>query len=338
METTVVLTGVGHQLPGEKIENQFFENLGIGSSSDWVAKRTGIKSRYSVLSKKLIESLRYDQTNYAELRKEKLIPTMASLSEDPWKKALLKAGYRSDEGFVPQILISGTSVPDYDIPANASSIAKRLGFSSTCFDVNSACSSFLSDLMTVYGLLKSGLSENAAIFNIERYSTRMNYKDKNSCVLFGDGSSACIVEKGTYKTGLRIRDLLLKSDAKGHDTVIIPYGGVFSQEGAKVQKFAISKTCDITKELLLRNELTASDVSYFIGHQANLRMLQSASRKLGFSDDRHLYNVDRYGNQGASGAPSVLAENFDLFVKGDLIVVTVVGAGLTWGSVLLEKV
>tara|TARA_Y100000991_G_scaffold214160_1_gene201300 strand:- start:711 stop:1724 length:1014 start_codon:yes stop_codon:yes gene_type:complete len=337
MVPSVFITGIGHELPKEKINNDFFEELNIGSSSSWILDRTGIAHRYSVLSKQNIIDLRHDRTSYLKLRSDNLIPSIASLSSTPWKKALSVAYPSCQDDFQPDVLISGTSVPDYDIPANASSIARELNFSSLCFDVNSACSSFLSGLLVADSLLKSGNYQNASIFNVERYSTRMNYKHKNNCVLFGDGATACLLETGS-RQGLKIKDIVVKSDASGLDAVLIPYGSYFSQEGAKVQKFAVTKTCEMTKHIMERNKLKAADIRYFVGHQANYRMLQSVVDKLGFDEEQHLYNVHKYGNQGAAGAVSVLAENFGVFQKGDLVLLTVVGAGLTWGGVLFEKV
>ncbi len=324
---------MGHEVPENCIENSFFTTLDIGSSSDWVVEKTGIKSRYSVLTPNLIRSLRSGKYQYLELKKKGKIRTLADLSLKPWKTAI-SVGQK--ENYDPPLLICGTSTPDYDIPANASSIAKHLEVGSTCFDVQSACSSFMSGMQVATSLIQSGFYSSASLFNVERYSTRLDYTDKRSCILFGDGATCTIFETGENLNGFEILDICLESDGSGADSVKIPYGETFYQNGSAVQKFAITKTCYITNKIMDRNQLGPKDIQYFVGHQANLRMLQSSVKKLNFSNEQHLYNVDLFGNQGGAGAPSVLAQNWHKFRDGDMVIATVVGSGLTWGSCLLK--
>ena len=165
----------------------------------------------------------------------------------------------------------------------------------------------------------------------------MNYEDRNSCVLFGDGCAAAVIESGDQE-GLEVLDTYIASDPKDYELVKIPDGECFSQNGKAVQKFAISKTLEATRCILERNNLKPTDVDYFTGHQANLRMVSSAAERLGLDDSKHLYNVDEFGNQGSAGAPAVLSMNWDRFKSGDLIVIAVVGSGLTWGSALFRKI
>lgn len=332
---SIVLTGMGHFFPENILDNDFFASLDIDSSAEWINERVGIKERRSVLTPEQIRDIRFGKTTREQLVAEGKLMTMAEMSKSSWETAAKRANF-SDRHIYPDLVLSGSSVPDWDIPANASSIAGELGFESCAFDVNSACSSFVTGLHVASGLLKSDRYNSATIFNAERYTTRMDYSDRSSCVLFGDSATAAILEKSAEAPGLELVDTILRSNPAGYKHVQIPDGGTFSQNGRAVQKFAITKTTSVTLELLAKNNLTKDDISWFIGHQANLRMLTSACEKQGIGADRHLFNVDQYGNQGAAGAPAVLSSNWDRFKPGEIVVVAVVGSGLTWGAALFK--
>ncbi len=329
----IFLVSMGHAFPPHAIPNEFFEELGIGSSAQWIVERTGIERRYSVLHPDTLRKLQNKTLSYVDvLRDSALGMSIPQFATAPWQMAMKRAHATLN----PEVVICGTSIPDYDIPANASSIAAHLKLSSFCFDANSACSSFLTDLLIAKGLLSSKAFSTAAIFTPERYSIRLDYTDRKSSFLFGDGSAATYLTRAVKSKGFEILDVRMQSDASGYESVQIPVGGCFDQNGAAVQRFAIKRTCESTLDILNQNSLDLSQVQYFVGHQANLRMLQSVCTKLGISDDQHLYNVDQFGNQGAAGGPIVLSQNWDRFVSGDLVVMTLVGAGLTWGSALLR--
>ncbi len=327
---------LGHFHPPTILGNEFFDGLDIGSQGDWVEERTGIRERRSVLSHADVLALASGQTTMEGLRAAGRVMSIAEMAEHAW--VVLRERYPELEPTHIEALICGTSVPDFDIPANASTISARLGLRCLSFDANSACSSFVLDLHLARSLIASGAHRKIALFNPERYSLRVNFRDRNSCVLFGDGCSTALVSSVPRPGSLKVIDTLIMSDPSGYDLVKIPDGEHFSQNGKAVQKFAITKTIEATEQILERNRLTPADVSYFTGHQANLRMVTSAADRLGLSADRHLHNVASLGNQGAAGAPAVLSMNWDLFKKGDLIVLAVVGSGLTWGSALLQKI
>ena len=329
----IVITSMGHEHPEFEISNTFFEELNIASEAQWVEERTGIKKRFSVLSPETIKKLSCESISPMQLRELGLVPGIDQMVSRSWEQ-LVK---RRQEQIDPSWVICGTSVPDFYIPANANLIAAKLNLTGSALDVNTACSSFITNLTVARSLMSSNEKMNsAAIFNVERYTTCLNYNDRRSCVLFGDGSACTVLEKGRDKRGLKIIDTLVKSNSQGCGYVTIPAGGFFDQNGARVQKFAISKTCEISSEILNRNGLSTSDIDYFVGHQANLRMLVAACSKLEISEDKHLFNVDEFGNQGAAGAPVVLSSNWEKFKPGQLILVSVVGSGLTWGGALME--
>jgi 3-oxoacyl-[acyl-carrier-protein] synthase-3 len=331
----ICLTGIGHEHGQNIITNQFFSDLSIGSDADWILDRTGIRSRSSVLSEETIREIRLGKTNHRELFQSRMVLPISEFAVTPWRIAAERATPFCDVSSVDAV-ICGTSVPDFDIPANACTIAAKLGFTSPSFDVNSACSSFVVGLHVARGLIRSGQANKIALFNVERYSTKMDYQDRTSSILFGDGAAASILEGRESASGLELIDTVVHSDPSGYDAVTIPEGGLFSQHGHTVQKFAIGKTCAVAEEILAKNAVTIADVDFFVGHQANLRMLTAATQRLGIPESRHLFNVDRCGNQGAAGAPCVISENWERFRSGQLLLIAVVGAGLTWGAALFR--
>lgn len=330
------LHAMGHFHPENILPNAFFDTLDIGSEGAWIEERTGIRSRRSVITAEDITNLRYGRKTLEQLRKEGRVMSIADLSKQAWD-VLMKRLPDFDSSTV-DTLICGTSIPDFDIPANACTIAAKLGWNCLSFDANSACSSFVLDLHVARQMISTGAQKTMAIFNPERYSLRMDFTDRNSCILFGDGCSAAILSSDPKPGSLRVIDTLLYSDPSGYDLVKVPEGECFSQNGKAVQKFAITRTIEVTEQILARNNLTPKNVKYFTGHQANLRMITSAADRLGIATDRHLHNVAELGNQGSAGAPSVLSMNWERFEKGDLIALAVVGSGLTWGATLLEKI
>lgn len=336
MSRSTYIHALGHYHPENVLENSFFDELDIGSSGDWVEERTGIRERRSVLAKDDIRALRSGDATLEDLRAAGKVMSIPEMSEKAWK--VLCARYPEVDTKKIDALVCGTSIPDFAIPAHGSTIAARLGLQCVAFDANSACSSFVLDLHLARSMIASEAHKKIAIFNPERYSLRVDFRDRNSCILFGDGCAAALVSSEARPGSIKVIDTLIASDPSGYDLVKIPEGGHFSQNGKAVQKFAITRTIEATEEILARNRLAPSDVRYFTGHQANLRMVTSAADRLGLSADRHLHNVAQLGNQGAAGAPAVLSMNWELFKPGDLIVLAVVGSGLTWGSALLQKV
>jgi 3-oxoacyl-[acyl-carrier-protein] synthase-3 len=331
----IVLTGMGHWFPDTVLDNPFFDALDIGSSATWIDERVGIKERRSVLTRQDIMDLRKGEITRGELVAQGRLMTMAQMAKEPWAMAKHRAERAGGTTQLDQ-LIAGTSIPDWDIPANACSIAGELGLSCAAFDINSACSTFVVNLHVARSLLLAGQAKSIGVINCERYTTRVDYTDRASCVLFGDSASAAILEASDSATGLELIDTIVHSDPSGYPHVRLPDGGYFSQNGQAVQKFAVTKTVQITLEILEKNGLTKADISYFIGHQANFRMLDYACQKNGIGEDRHLYNVNVKGNQGATGAPTVLSEHWGRYKRGDVVVVAVVGSGLTWGAALFR--
>lgn len=324
-------------VPEYDIPNSFFETLEIDTTAEWITARTGISARRTVLKPETITALRYDHTSIQALHEEEKLPTLATMGVSAWEN--LNERFPGEASVDTDVVICGTSVGDWEIPAAACPIAGTIGLKGTAFDTNSACSSFVVDLHVLRGLMAIGAHSRGAVFNVERYSSRLDYKDRASCILFGDGASVATVaaSEEPIPGSLEVVDTVTHSDSSGFDLVGIPMYRMFRQQGSAVQKFAVSRTVEVTKEIMERNELDPENVDYFIGHQANLRMLKSSIAKLGVAEHKHLYNVDTRGNQGGAGAPGVLSQNWEKYKPGDHIIVAVVGSGLTWAAALLKK-
>jgi 3-oxoacyl-[acyl-carrier-protein] synthase-3 len=337
----LVMTGAGHFFPDTVLDNSFYDKLSIGSSAEWIEERVGIRERRSILTHDELVALREGRITRAELIAQGRIMTMAAMTKKPWAMTIERSRL-AERGVKIDQVIAGTSIPDWDIPANACSIAGGLGLECTAFDVNSACSSFVVNLHVARSLLLSGAAKTTAIFNAERYTTRIDLSDRSTCVLFGDSAAASLLESvrgdEPLPRGLELLDTFVDSAPSGYEHVRLPDGGCFAQNGKAVQKFATTKTIAAAQQILERNGLGTRDISYFIAHQANLRMLTYAAEKLGIEPSRHLYNVDTCGNQGATGAPTVLSTHWEKYKPGDIIVLSVVGSGLTWGSALFRAV
>jgi 3-oxoacyl-[acyl-carrier-protein] synthase-3 len=321
---------MGTMTPEFELDNHFLESLDIGTTADWIEERTGIKSRQSALSLDQIRALRSGERDPIELINSGASPTLASLAKMAFANSPMHQRKTWD------LILCGTSNADFEIPAAACAIAGELELEGPCFDVNSACSSFPVDLHVARAFIKSEIHRDILVFNVDRYTSRVDYSDRSNCILFGDGAAVSWISASKPENGFEIIDSTVESDSSGYKLVSVPMYGTFQQNGSAVQKFAITRTVEATRKILLKNQIPV-DSTWFVGHQANHRMLTSAAEKIGIPASRHLHNVQRRGNQGGAGAPSSLAEAWHLIPSGDHLVVTAVGSGLTWASCLLKK-
>lgn len=326
---------MGHYWPENELTNEFFNSLDIGSEANWITERVGITSRRSVLKPEHISDLRYGKVTREQLVERGEIMTAATMNEHAWNVARERAPIVVES---IDTVIGSAAVPDFDIPVNACITAAQLGMERIRgFDVNSACSTFVMQCHVMRSLIDSKMTREGAIFCADRYTTRLDYSDRKNSILFGDSAIAAAVSATAKPGSLKVIDTIVESAPSGWEHIIMPAGKNFYQNGPAVQKFAVTKTIAAAQDVLAKNNLTAKDAKWFIGHQANYRMLTSAMEKLGVPEENHLYNVVDRGNQGACGAPSVLSQYWDRYKAGDYIVIAVVGAGLTWGSMLLQK-
>jgi 3-oxoacyl-[acyl-carrier-protein] synthase III len=232
------------------------------------------------------------------------------------------------------LVISGGCSPQYSIPAEACLIAAELGIHTPAYDISSACSSFAVQLHNLRAMRPEALPDYVLVVNVENTTRTVDYRDRRTAVLWGDGSSAAVVS-ARIPAPVRVRRSVVHSDPSGWSKVVIPAGGHFAQEGSAVQGFAIRKSVTTINELAAHLSHDSADM-LFIGHQANLMMLNTVCERAKIEPSHHLFNVDEFGNCGAAGAPGVLSQHWDALPQRCEIALVVVGSGLTWGGLLIE--
>jgi 3-oxoacyl-[acyl-carrier-protein] synthase III len=322
------LHGAGHFHPGTVIDNAFLESLDIGTSDAWILERVGIRERRTVLPLDYIR-----QTRNRDLRAagEASELTNAETGARAAALALERAGITAtDVGMV----VAGGCSPQYLIPAEACVIAAELGIAAPALDVNSACSSFAAHLRLLDDMRPEALPDWVLLVSAENNTRTVDYGDRGTAVLWGDGTAAVVVSPRVPGRA-RVTATTFGSDPSGWNRVVIPTGGFFAQEGQAVQGFAIRRTVSTARDLLERLGPEAGGRAWFIGHQANLVMLESAAARAGVDPERHLHNVEWFGNCGAAGAPCVLSQNWERFQPGDSLALVTVGSGLSWGGALI---
>ena len=322
------LHALGHFHAPNIVTNRFLEDLDIGVDENWILERVGIRERRTLLSLDYIKQTKNIDPRAAAEASEF---TNAETSKFATEVALKRAGLQpSDIGMV----IAGSCSPQSLIPAEACSIAAALDISGPAFDVNSACSSFAAQLNLVNMMAPDKLPAFILLVQPESTTRRVNYTDRRTAVLWGDGTAVAILSTREPSPNT-ITFTTLESDPSGWNKITISEHGHFKQDGHAVQNFAIRKTNATIENLVAQCSATGNDLSWFIGHQANLMMLQSVCTRMGIADQSHLYNVDKFGNCGAAGAPSVLSQNWEQLDNGWLGM-AVVGSGLSWGGALFH--
>jgi 3-oxoacyl-[acyl-carrier-protein] synthase III len=321
------LHGLGHFHPENVIDNSFLTELGIGTDDQWIMERVGIRKRRTVLPLDYIRTTLNRDPRKAQAAALYSNARTAALAT---RMALDRAGVLASE--IGMVIAGGCS-PDHSIPAEACVIAAELGLGVPAFDISSACSSFALQLHQLRGMRADALPDFVLVVNAENNTRIVDYSDRRAAVLWGDGTSAAIVST-RIPSRFVLRSSTIGSDPSGWNKVLIPSGGVFFQNGQAVQTFAIKRTLATLREL--RGKLRRPEEMYFIGHQANLTMLQSVCERGEIRTERHLFSVDEFGNCGAAGAPITFSQNWNRFRNGDEISLVVVGSGLTWGGLFFE--
>ena len=322
------LLGLGHFHPENEITNQFLEDLDIGTNDEWILERTGIRSRRTALPLDYIRETRNKDPRAAV---EAAVMSNAETGAQAAKLALSRAGIAAgDVG----LLIGGGCAPDTVTPAEACNIAAALGVEAPCLDINSACSSFIAGIYMLSMMDPAKLPPIVLLVTAEPMTGTVDYNDRASAVLWGDGALAGVLS--TKQTGrASLVGQTLTSDPAGREKIVIPRLGHFRQEGRTVQSFAIRKTSD--RFLSMRESFRQDDRAFhFVGHQANLRMLESVCRRCEIPEDLHHFNCEFFGNTGGASSGSVISQNWDKWTPRDDIGVVGVGAGLTWGSYLMR--
>jgi len=322
------LHGLGHFYPENVITNRFLEELDIGTSEEWILERVGIRTRRTVLPLDYIkETKNRDPRAAIEAGLYNNVQTGASAAQ----MALTRAGLKPED---IGLVISGSSAPDNLSPAEATVIAAALGIDAPCFDLNSACTTFGMQINFLYQMKPDALPPFILVVNPENLTRSINYSDRNTAVLFGDGSSAAVVS-AIVPAKAAFSACLCESKPSCWDKVTIPRMGYFQQDGNAVQGFAIRKTTDSIRTLQETYSINGSRF-IFVGHQANLGMLKTVCERTGILEQNHWHTVADFGNTGCSGAPAVISQHWDDLNPGDNVAIAIVGAGFTWVHMILK--
>jgi 3-oxoacyl-[acyl-carrier-protein] synthase III len=319
--------GLGHFHPENCIDNAFLASLDIGTDETWIVERVGIRTRRTVLPLDYIVRTKNEHPSDSA---HWSLHTNAETGAFAARMAIERAGITPSQ---IGLVIAGGCSPQYSIPAEACLVAAQLGLAVPAYDLSSACSSFAVQLHHLRLMRPEALPDYVLVVNVENTTRTVDYRDRRTAVLWGDGSSAAVVST-RVPAPVRVRHSVVHSDPAGWNKVVIPAGGHFTQEGSAVQGFAIRKSVATFNELAahLRNRPEV----IFIGHQANLLMLNAVCQRIAVDAAHHRFNVDAFGNCGAAGAPGVLSQNWDALPAQAELVLVVVGSGLTWGGLLFE--
>jgi 3-oxoacyl-[acyl-carrier-protein] synthase-3 len=325
---SLFLHGLGHFHPENEVSNAFLEALDIGTTEAWILERVGIRSRRTVLSLDYIRETRNTDIRAAA---DAAAYTNAELGERAARMAIARAGISlSDIGMV----IAGSSAPDTLSPAEACNVASRLGLEVPAFDINSACTSCFVPIHLLSMMQPARLPAYILLVVPESLTRTVDYRDRATAVLWGDGAAAAVLSP-TVPGRAQIATTMLESSPSGHDKVVVPRYGFFRQDGQAVQKFAVKRMAESFKRL--RTDYIDPERRFsFVGHQANMRMLESVCRLCDVAPDRHFSNVEHFGNTAAAGSASVLSMRWEQWTAHDDIGVVGVGAGLTWGGYVLR--
>ena len=326
---TAYIRSIGRFLPERKLTNSDLEKI-VETSDEWIFTRTGIQER-RILEPGL-------GCSYMAVRAT--------------NECLERAGVSPEE---LDLIIVGTVTPDMLFPSTACLLQNMIGAKKAWgFDLSAGCSGFLFSLSTAAQLIESGRINKALVVGSDAISTLIDYKDRGTCVIFGDGAAAVLLET-CAEPGFGLLDFNLHMDGSGGEFLCLKGGGslrpathetvdngdhyVF-QDGRAVFKSAVTEMSNVSVEILERNGLSGKDVKFFIPHQANNRIIEAAARRMGIEEEKVIVNINKYGNTVSASVPlalyEALLERGDPPKKGDYLVMAAFGAGLTWGSALLR--
>jgi len=319
------ITAVGGYVPDYVLTNAELETM-MDTNDEWIISRTGIKERRILKGEGLGTS---------------------DLAVGAVKNLLEKTGVDPLE---IDLIICATTTPDMQFPATANIIADKVGLKNAWgFDVSAACSGFIYALTTGSQFIETGKHKKVLVVGADKMSSIVNYEDRTTAIIFGDGSGAVLLEPTTDDVG--IMDTILRSDGSGRVHLHQKAGGSVKpasvetvmnkehyiyQEGQPVFKFAVKNMADVSAEIMERNKLTAEDVAWLVPHQANKRIISATADRMNLPDEKVMINIERYGNTTSGTIPLCLWEWEKKMHKGDNIILAAFGGGFTWGSVYIK--
>ncbi|MFV0500959.1 MAG: beta-ketoacyl-ACP synthase III [Bacteroidales bacterium] len=319
------ITAVEGYVPDYILTNEELSKM-VDTTDEWIMTRIGIKERHI---------LKGEGKGTSDLGEIVVKRILESKDIDPSEI---------------ELIICCTVTPDMLFPATANIIADKCNIKNGFgFDLNAGCSGFIYGLTTATKYIESGFVKRAIVVGAEKMSSIVNYQDRATCPIFGDGAGAVLLEATTEEFGYM--DGLMQSDGVGrvhlhqkaggsvkpptHETIDAREHYIY-QEGQPVFKWAVTKMAEATEEVLKRNNLTAEDISYVLPHQANLRIIDATGSRLGLPEEKVLRNIEKYGNTTSATIPMLMWENMHKFKKGDNLILTAFGAGFTWGAIWLK--
>ncbi|MBL7834183.1 MAG: ketoacyl-ACP synthase III [Cyclobacteriaceae bacterium] len=319
------ITGVGGYVPDYILTNQELETM-VDTNDEWITTRTGIKER---------RILKGEGKGTSHMAAEAVKELLQKTKTDPKEIDLI---------------IVATVTPDMPFPSTANLVADMVGATNSfSYDISAACSGFLYALTTGAKFIESGTHKKVVVVGGDKMSSIINYKDRATCIIFGDGCGAVLLEPTTEHVG--VIDSVLKSDGSGAQYLSMPAGGsripathasveanlhYAQQEGATVFKFAVTNMAEISAEVMQRNNLTSNDVTWLVPHQANKRIIDATASRMGITDDKVMMNIEKYGNTTAGTLPLLMWDYEKRLKKGDNLILAAFGGGFTWGAIYLK--
>ena len=324
-KTHAAITAIGGYVPDYILTNAELEKL-VDTTDEWITTRTGIKERRILKGEGKATS---------------------DMAAEAVKELCQKRGISPEE---IELVIVATVTPDMPFPSTANITCDKLGAKNAWgFDLSAACSGFLYAVSTGASFIDSGKHKKVVVVGADKMSAIMNYKDRATCIIFGDGAGAVLLEPTEEEVG--VMDSVLKSDGSGRNFLYQMAGGslmpashetvdngthyVF-QEGKTVFKFAVTNMADVSAEIMERNNLKSEDIAWLVPHQANLRIISATSERMGLPDEKVMINIQKYGNTTAGTIPLCLWDYEKQLKKGDNLVLAAFGGGFTWGATYIK--
>jgi 3-oxoacyl-[acyl-carrier-protein] synthase-3 len=317
------ITGVQGYVPDFVLTNDELAKI-VDTSDEWITSRTGIKER--------------------RVMKEGASSDMAAFAV----KRLLEK--RNLDPLEIDLVIVATVTPDYPFPSTANVLCDKIGMKKAWgFDLIAACSGFIYGISTAAQFIETGRYKKVIVVGVDKMTSILDYEDRTTCVIFGDGAGAVLLEPNIE--GLGVMDFILRSDGAGREYLLQPGGGSLHpashqtvenkmhfvrQEGKAVFKFAVTNMAEVSAEIMEKNNLTSEDVDWLVPHQANLRIIDATAQRMGLAKEKVMVNIQRYGNTTAGTLPLCLWDYESQLKKGDKLILSAFGGGFTWGAVYLK--
>ena len=323
MKTTAAITGVQGYLPEHVLTNEDLSKI-VDTNDEWITSRTGIKER--------------------RIMKD---GASSDMGAEAVRGLLEKTNTKAED---VDLVIVATVTPDYPFPSTSNVICDKVGLKNAWgYDLIAACSGFIYGLATGAQFIETGRYKKVIVVGVDKMTSIIDYQDRTTCVIFGDGCGAVMLEPDNE--GMGVQDFLLHADGSGRQYLIQPAGGsahpashetvdarshFVKQEGKQVFKFAVTNMADVSAEIMEKNNLTSDDVDWLVPHQANLRIIDATAKRMGLSKEKVMINIEKYGNTTAGTLPLCLWDYEKQLKRGDNIILSAFGGGFTWGAVYLK--